>query len=84
MLLKILILELIKKQKNSFSKKGIRTKLIRTKKYSKFYRSYFINKKLFIPFVSAKIAISKDYLTIKKKKMDNKRSIKGKSSFIKK
>ena len=62
-----------KKAKKILSKKGIRTKLIRTKKYSKFYRSYFINKKLFIPFVSAKIAISKDYLTInKKKKMDNK------------
>ena len=57
-----------KKAKKILSKKGIRTKLIRTKKYSKFYRSYFINKKLFIPFVSAKIAISKDYLTINKKK----------------
>ena len=56
-----------KKAKKILSKKGIKTKLIRTKKYSKFYKSYFINKKLSIPFVSAKIAISKDYLTINKR-----------------
>ena len=56
-----------KKAKKILTKKGIRAKLIRTKKYNKFYRSYFINKKLFIPFVTAKIAISKDYFTINKK-----------------
>ena len=57
----------IKKAKKILSQKGIKTKLIRSKKYSKFYKSYFINKKLFIPFITAKIAISKDYFTINKK-----------------
>lgn len=48
------------------TKKGIKTKLIKTKKYNKFYKSYFINKKLLIPFVTAKIALSKDYFSINK------------------
>ena len=56
-----------KKAKKILSKKGIKSKLIRIKKYKKFYRSYFLNKKLLIPFITAKIAISKDYLTINKK-----------------
>ncbi len=56
-----------KKAKQILLRKGIRTKLIQTKKYKKFYKSYFINKKLCIPFVTAKIALSKDYLTINKK-----------------
>ena len=56
-----------KKAKKILSKKGIKTKLIRTKNYINFYRSYFINKKLSIPFITAKIAISKDYFTINKK-----------------
>ena len=56
-----------KKAKKILLKKGIKTRLIRIKKYSKFYRSYFTNKKLSIPFVTAKIAISKDYFTINKK-----------------
>ena len=56
-----------RKAKKILSKKGIKTKLIKTKKYKNFYKSYFINKKLFIPFVTAKIAISKDYLTINKR-----------------
>ena len=56
-----------RKAKKILSKKKIRTKLIQTKKYSKFYKSYFINKKLSIPFIVAKIAISKDYFTINKK-----------------
>ena len=54
------------KAKKILSYKGIKTKLISTKRYRKFYKSYFINKKLLIPFVTAKIAISKDYLTINK------------------
>ena len=57
-----------KKAKKILSKKGIRTKLLRTKNYVNFYRSYFINKKISIPFITAKIAISKDYFTINKKK----------------
>ena len=56
-----------KKAKKILSKKGIKAKLIQSKKYNEFYKSYFINKKLLIPFVTGKIAISKDYLTISKK-----------------
>ena len=56
-----------KKAKKILTQKGIKTKLIQTKKYNSFYRSYFVNKKLSIPFISGKIAISKDYLTINKK-----------------
>ncbi len=57
-----------KKAKNFLTRNGVETKVIRSKKYSKFYKSYFINKKLSIPFVTGKIAISKDYLTINKNK----------------
>ena len=57
-----------KKAKKIFNSKGIKSKIIRTKKYCNFYRGYFLNKKLSIPFVAAKIAISKDYQTINKKK----------------
>ena len=42
-----------KKAKKVLSKKGIITKLIRTKNYINFYRSYFINKRLFIPFITS-------------------------------
>ena len=56
-----------KKAKKFLRQKGIKTKKIKTKKYSKFYQSYFTNKKLSIPFIDAKIAISKDYFTINKK-----------------
>ena len=55
-----------KKAKKILSKKGVRTKLIQTKNYVNFYRSYFLNKKLSIPFITAKIAISSDYFTINK------------------
>lgn len=56
-----------KKAKKFFESKGIKSKLIPLKKYLRFYKSYFINKKLSMPFISAKIAISKDYQTIDKK-----------------
>jgi diaminohydroxyphosphoribosylaminopyrimidine deaminase / 5-amino-6-(5-phosphoribosylamino)uracil reductase len=56
-----------KKAKKILNAKGVKTKLIKTIKYKKFYKSYFINKKYNIPFISAKIAISKDYLTVNKK-----------------
>jgi len=56
-----------KKAKKILDKKGIRSKLIKSKKYINFYKSYFINKKFNIPFISAKIALSKDYFTINKK-----------------
>ena len=56
-----------KKAKKILNLKGIKTKLITNKKYNKFYRSYFLNKKFFTPFITAKIAVSKDYQTISKK-----------------
>ena len=56
-----------RKAKKFLNQKGIKTKLIYSKKNSKFYQSYFVNKKLSIPFVASKIAISRDYLTINKK-----------------
>ena len=56
-----------KKAKKILNKKGIKSKLIRTKRYSKFYKSYFINKKLSLPLITGKIALSKDYFTISKK-----------------
>jgi diaminohydroxyphosphoribosylaminopyrimidine deaminase/5-amino-6-(5-phosphoribosylamino)uracil reductase len=57
-----------KKAKKILNEKGITAKLIKTKKYKNFYKSYLINKKFNIPYVSAKIALSKDYLSINKKK----------------
>jgi diaminohydroxyphosphoribosylaminopyrimidine deaminase/5-amino-6-(5-phosphoribosylamino)uracil reductase len=65
-----------KKAKKVLSEKGIKTKLVRTKNYINFYRSYFINKRLSIPFITAKIAISKDFFTINKKEkwITNERS----------
>ena len=56
-----------KKAKTLLYKKGIKARLIKSKRFDKFYKSYFINKKLHIPFISAKIAISKDKFTIDKK-----------------
>ena len=55
-----------KKAKKLLTKKGVKTKLIHSKKYKKFYQSYFLNKKLSIPYIVGKIAISEDYLTINK------------------
>ena len=56
-----------KKAKKILNKKGIKNKLIKTKNFSKFYKGYYINKKGEIPYISAKIALSEDYLTINKK-----------------
>ena len=57
-----------KKAKKILFKKAIISKLIKTKKYKKFYKSYFFNKIKHIPYVVGKIAISKDNFTISKKK----------------
>ena len=57
-----------KKAKSILKKKGISLKKIKSKKYNNFYKGYFINKKSKIPFISAKIAISKDFFSINKKK----------------
>ena len=61
-------LRTFKKAKKILNIKGIKTKLIRSKKYNNFYRSYLVNKKFKTVFVSAKIAMSKDYFTINRKK----------------
>ena len=60
-------LRTFKKAKKILKTKGIKAKLIKSKRYNNFYRSYFVNKKYNKPFISAKIAISKDYFTINKK-----------------
>ena len=56
-----------KKAKKILNKKGIKSQLVKSKNYNKFYKSYIINKKLNIPFISAKLALSKDYFTINNK-----------------
>jgi len=60
-------LRTFKKAKKILNKKGIKAKLIKSKKFETFYRSYFINKKFGTPYISAKIAISKDYFSINRK-----------------
>jgi diaminohydroxyphosphoribosylaminopyrimidine deaminase/5-amino-6-(5-phosphoribosylamino)uracil reductase len=56
-----------KKAKKFLKKKNIYSKLIKNKSFNNFYLSYFYNKKFKLPYISAKIAISKDYFTINKK-----------------
>ena len=56
-----------KKAKKILKKKNIKSKLIKSNEYKNFYDSYFFNKKFNLPFVTAKIAISKDYFTINKR-----------------
>jgi diaminohydroxyphosphoribosylaminopyrimidine deaminase / 5-amino-6-(5-phosphoribosylamino)uracil reductase len=56
-----------KKAKKNLKKKKINCFKINNKKFNNFYSSYFLNKKFKIPFVSAKIAISKDFYSISKK-----------------
>ena len=60
-------LRTFKKAKTFLKKKKIKTKQIKSKNFSSFYDSYFLNKKNKIPLISAKIAISKDYYSINKK-----------------
>jgi diaminohydroxyphosphoribosylaminopyrimidine deaminase / 5-amino-6-(5-phosphoribosylamino)uracil reductase len=56
-----------KKAKKILKKKGINAKLIKSKNFKNFYSSYFKNKILKLPLITAKIAISKDYYSINKK-----------------
>lgn len=56
-----------KKAKKILKKKKINSKLIKCGNYKNFYDSYFYNKKFNLPFISAKIAISKDFYSINKK-----------------
>tara|TARA_B100000963_G_C22509798_1_gene617793 strand:- start:1 stop:1065 length:1065 start_codon:yes stop_codon:yes gene_type:complete len=60
-------LRTFKKAKKILDLNGVKSKLIPSRNHSKFYKSYFLNKKKFQPYVSAKIAISKDYQTINRK-----------------
>ncbi len=53
-----------KKIKLKLNKKKIKVHKKLNKKFKDFYQSYYLNKKNDIPFIDAKIAISKDYLTI--------------------
>ena len=55
-----------KKIKVNLEKKNIKTYKKSNKDYKDFYQSYFLTKKKSIPLIDAKIAISKDYLTINK------------------
>ena len=57
-----------KKAKKILKVNGINSELIKSKKFNEFYKSYFYNKKYFKPYVTGKIAISRDYKTINKKK----------------
>ena len=56
-----------KKAKNVLKKKRIKSELVKSKNFASFYDSYFFNKKFNLPYVSAKIAISKDFFSINKK-----------------
>ena len=54
------------KSKKILSKKKIGVRKILVNNFKNFYESYFAIQKNTIPFIDAKIAISKDYFTIKK------------------
>jgi diaminohydroxyphosphoribosylaminopyrimidine deaminase / 5-amino-6-(5-phosphoribosylamino)uracil reductase len=56
-----------KKAKLILKKNKIATKQLINKSYRDFYKSYLINQKKKIPYISAKIAVSKDFFTISKK-----------------
>jgi diaminohydroxyphosphoribosylaminopyrimidine deaminase / 5-amino-6-(5-phosphoribosylamino)uracil reductase len=56
-----------KKAKKILKEKKINASLIKVDKFKNFYSSYYFNKKFKLPFITAKIAISKDYYTVNKK-----------------
>ena len=56
-----------KRSKKILSKKRIKVYKKFNNNFKDFYQSYFLNQKDNTPFIDAKIAISKDYLTINKK-----------------
>jgi diaminohydroxyphosphoribosylaminopyrimidine deaminase/5-amino-6-(5-phosphoribosylamino)uracil reductase len=56
-----------KKAEIVLRKKKIYSKQLISKKFKNFYNSYIINKKNKIPYISSKIAISRDFYTINKK-----------------
>ena len=56
-----------KKSKKILTNKNIKVKQIQDLRYQDFYHNYFFSRKNNTPYIDAKIAISKDYFTIKKK-----------------
>lgn len=56
-----------KKAKKILKLNGVKSKLIKSKKFNEFYKSYFYNRRTLKPFATGKIAISKDFKTIDKK-----------------
>ena len=54
------------KSKRVLNKKNILVQKIPTKNFKDFYQSYYAIKKDMIPLIDAKIAVSKDYYTIKR------------------
>tara|TARA_B100000767_G_scaffold241139_1_gene237469 strand:+ start:280 stop:1359 length:1080 start_codon:yes stop_codon:yes gene_type:complete len=56
-----------KKAKTFLKGKKIDVKIVKSLNFRNFYRSYFYNMKFNLPYVSAKIAISKDFFSINKK-----------------
>ncbi len=56
------------KAKSLLERKNIKVQKIIHNKFKDFYQSYFFFKKKDVPLLDAKLAISKDYLTIYKKK----------------
>jgi len=55
------------KSKKILSRKKIKVRKILQSNFKDFYQSYFLIKKNNIPFIDAKIAVSKDYFTVNKK-----------------
>ena len=60
-------LRTFKKAKFILEKKKIKTKLIKSKNFNRFYDSYYLNKKFKLPLITAKISISNDYYSINKR-----------------
>ena len=56
-----------KKSSIHLKKKGVMAEKKTTRKYKDFYKSYYLFKKKSLPLIDAKIAVSKDFYTIKKK-----------------
>ena len=56
-----------RKANKILKKNKIKSKLIKNKNYKDFYRSYYFNKKFKLPYITAKIALSKDFYSINNK-----------------
>ena len=56
-----------RKAKKTLNLNGIKATFIKSLNCTNLYKSYLVNKKLSVPFITAKIATSKDYYSINKK-----------------